>query len=124
MPATPKKIKFEDIQPGDVIRVVDVVDLKVIQNRGHEIQAEDGHFVLPESPHTGVVRTIQLVSREIPPLPEDLGSVVKIGRDNFMKVANIPGPEDDWVRSGTGARWTSERLRALAEESDGFEVIA
>ena len=125
MPATPKKISFDDIQPGDTIRVVDVRDIKATTvGGGFEIQGENGGSVLREGWFHGAKRTFQLVHRPIPPLPLSLGSVIEVAGEVYLlrKALSLPGG----IWQGVDGRedvLTNTKMRERAESANGFEVI-
>ncbi|QIG58650.1 hypothetical protein SEA_HUBBS_105 [Microbacterium phage Hubbs] len=124
MPATPKKIAFDDIREGDTIRVVDVRDVKITAaSAGNSVYAGSLEL-LRENWSTETKRTFQLIDREHTPLPTKRGSVIEVGIDRYALVYDMFAPTDLWISTATGSKLTPESLQRKADLENGFEVIA
>lgn len=126
MPAMPKRIDFEDIREGDTIRVVDVVDVKVVENRGHEFATREHGIFLQESYRSGTNRKFQLIDRLIPALPTKPGSVVELHSEGGKWVLIRETHGNDrmvWVRMANGTRQSPTFMRHRVSNLGGFEVI-
>lgn len=125
MPATPKKIAFDDIKTGDTIRVVDVRDVKISRaGMDMEVWIEGGGALLRDGLVNESKRTFQLLDREQTPLPEELGSVIEINGQRYVLVYDMFAPTNLWVHINTGRKDTPKTLQARANLENGFEVIA
>ena len=125
MPATPKKIVFDDIREGDTIRVVDVRDVKITRaGMGDEVHAEGGSAIMRGSNWNQTKRTFQLIERAHAPLPIRRGSVIEVDTERFVLVYDLYAPTDLWVSSRTGEKLDPPRLQRRADAANGFEVIA
>lgn len=125
MPATPKKISFDDIRVGDTIRVVDVRDIKVTEaSPGYEVRCDGGGAVLRDSRFRGATRTFQLIDRPIPALPLSFGSVIEVAGEVYLLRNALAFPGGLW--QGAGGKedvFTNTEMRNRAESENGFEVI-
>ncbi|QDH48112.1 hypothetical protein LUPINE_104 [Microbacterium phage Lupine] len=125
MPATPKKIAFDDIRKGDTIRIVDVRDVKIERAGFHEGVVAEGNFTIGrDALHHEAKRTFQLINREHMPLPTKRGSVIEVGIDRYALVYDMFAPTDLWISIATGAKLTPDSLQRKADLENGFEVIA
>lgn len=126
MPATPKRISFDDIHVGDTIRVVDVRDIKITEaSRGYEVRDEQGKTVLRESRFHGATRTFQLIDRPISPLPTRYGSVILVAGVTYLLRRSAMNPDGVW--QGSASQYdtsTAVTMRNKAEAAGGFEVLA
>lgn len=122
-----RTIEFDDIRVGDTIRVVDVRDIKVAKAAlGEEIRDAVGNSVLRDSRFPSATRKFQLVEREYENLPRSAGAIVSIyGLGKYILVNRAyAGSPRCWVSVSTGAFMTPNALQQLANEHNGFEVIA
>ena len=117
-----KFISHDQIQVGDIIRITQTVEVTEIQkqNDSRTRFTYDGLpagliSILPGAPD----ETIELVSRPVPDLPFEVGSVIQFNGERWMLRKN-----GHWIGSvRPGVRDFGE-LKALAQEYGGFEVIA
>lgn len=124
MPAELKRIDFEDIQVGDTIRIVDVLDIKITDVRGHEVAGEGGHVILDSAMRHGVTRKFQLIKR-INKLPEIAGSIVTMaeGGGTWILVYEVIEGKSVWINTHNGARQSPSFAQQRANDRGGFEVI-
>lgn len=125
MPAIPKTIDFADIQVGDTIRVVEVNDVKVTENRVHAIRTEDGNVYLARPVRRGAKRTFQLVERPMPQLPTDLGSTIEVHGEagHWVFIYEVANGHGVWISVNGGSRRSMESMRSRVKGAGGFEVI-
>ena len=105
-----KFISHDQIQVGDIIRITQTVEVTEIQKQN------DSRTTFT---YDGLPETIELVSRPVPDLPFEAGSVIQFSGERWMLRKN-----GHWISSvRPGVRDFGE-LKALAQEYGGFEVIA
>ena len=116
-----KFISHDQIQVGDIIRITQTVEVTEIrkQNDSRTTFTYDGLpagliSILPGAPD----ETIELVSRPVPDLPVEAGSVIQFSGERWMLRKN-----GYWIGQSAASRDPGE-LKALAQEYGGFEVIA
>ena len=116
-----KFISHDQIQVGDIIRITQTVEVTEIrkQNDSRTTFTYDGLpagliSILPGAPD----ETIELVSRPVPDLPFEAGSVIQFSGERWMLRKN-----GYWIGTTAAPRDPGE-LKALAQEYGGFEVIA
>lgn len=116
-------IKFEDIRPGDKIRVIDVSDLTVTRIDAVALKSKEGLMRYKESGmHSLIKRTFELIERPVA-LPTEPGSVIRAESRRGDVGTWMLKSNGVWV-SHNGTNLTSPDLRAvIAQGNIEFEVL-
>lgn len=126
MANTPKRIKFEDIRPGDKIRVVDVLDIEVKRHDGHEIWAGP-HSVMrileTRANWPTSERKFQLLERATAPLPTDIGSAIKLRGDVWFLTAEPLAAGAMWHNTYSAQILSKVAMANEVRDAGGFEVV-
>lgn len=126
MPAMPKRIDFDDIKVGDIIRVVDVRDFTVsAAGFGEEVRDEHGNGILRSAPNFMAARKFQLVERPLLNLPIKLGSTIKVNgaTQPWTLFYDIVKGRKAWISINNGLRITQAAMQVRVTVAGGFEVL-
>ncbi|WNM66238.1 hypothetical protein SEA_DEJAVU_106 [Microbacterium Phage DejaVu] len=126
MPATPKKIAFDDIRKGDTIRIVDFREVKVGSVRHGDVITAGGEMLRRDALDARFERSLTLVRREHKPLPTKAGTLIRLKNNEIWVLIeeSAQGYRPIWVKVSNGTRQSVAFMQARANTADGFEVIA
>lgn len=124
-----KRIGFKDIQVGDTIRVVDIIDVKITNvDVRFEIKGEANgrpYVILDHRPNWEEgKRSFQLLERPIEPLPTEVGSAIKFDGSIWFLSRIQYASNVAWYNANTGEIITQPTMEGRVRIAGGFDRVA